>query len=148
MKEIKRFTTWRNRWEDQTDMDEIEYINDNIHPEDLLIIGKLLFPELIECRSGVFLKRNFSDQITEQLSTSEDVIRLESDINSVKMYDLFSRCNDTEESTFEQVGELLRSSWQMLLSSKYPEKNFNVELIISEGNYGPILTFYQSVIVI
>ncbi|MFT6921986.1 MAG: hypothetical protein ACJA1C_000984 [Crocinitomicaceae bacterium] len=143
MKETKRFTTWRNRWEDQTDMDEIEYINDTIHPEDLLIIGKLIFPELIECRSGVFLKRNFSDQIAVQLSTPEEVIRLERDINSVKMYDLFSRCNDAEESTFEQIGELLRSSWQMLLSSKHPDKNFNVQLIISENNYGPILTFHQ-----
>jgi hypothetical protein len=89
------------------------------------------------------LKRNFSDQITEQLSTPENIAREEKDINSVKMCDLFSRCNDAEESTFEQVGELLRSSWQMLLSSKDPDKNFNVELIISENNYGPILTFHQ-----
>jgi hypothetical protein len=141
---IKRFTDWKANWSDPEPMDELEYLNFNIHPEDILMTGFLFFPELVEHKGGIFLQRNFNND-PEKLPSFDTVSKLEYEINKVWLFDLFGHAEpgENDEKTFLSLGQLLKHAWTSHLLVTYPEKSFDVELIVDEKNYGPILTFCQ-----
>lgn len=140
---FKRFNEWKNRWSDPEPMDEWTYIGESIHPEDFLLLGKLIFPEVIQHEGGIFLSRNFSLEVYQSMSARE-LLQIEKDINSVKLFELFEGCSDQlEESVFEEIGHMLQRSWSYYFNAIFPDKNVKVELVLDESNYGPIICFYQ-----
>ncbi len=141
--ENNRFLQWKNKWSHPDEMDEFEYISSNVHPEDFLITKELLFPVLVEHDDGIFLHKNFSIELYQNMlrRNKKDI---EKDFNAFKVFELFEGCNETvNEETFEAIGKLIQQSWTYYLKSKFPDKNILVELIIDESNYGPIVRFYQ-----
>lgn len=141
--ELNRFSNWKSRWSEADLKDEWDYINETIHPEDFLLLSKLLNPELIEYEGLIFLQRNFSETVYLSLSRTNRQ-GIQKDINSIKVFELFDACSEiVNDATFEAIGKFIQQSWTDYLKRTFPERNFIVELIIDTCNYGPILRFYQ-----
>ncbi len=144
---IKKFIDWKNKWASKESLGLIDYISYNIHPEDIIIIGNLFLPELIEIDDLIFLTINFDTEIYDTLKLKNNLNgeEIEKNINRIHLYDIFANCKDSvDESTFNKVGELLRQSWSNYLNNKFPQKKFNIQLIMNEYEYGPILVIHQT----
>jgi len=73
LEEIDKYIKWKDRWSNKENIDIYQYISFNIHPDDILIIGKLLFPETIEIEDCIFLKDNFDDFLYEFIQFSWNI---------------------------------------------------------------------------
>lgn len=146
LNKIKKFTDWKNSWISKESLGLIDYISYNIHPEDVIIIGNLFLPELFEIDDFIFLSINFDSDIYNNLKLNNNYKKeeIEKNINRIHLYDIFANCTDSvDESIFNKVGELLRLSWLNHLKNKFPYRKINVELIIDDNEYGPVLVIYQ-----
>ena len=129
LEEIDKYIKWKDRWSKKDNIDIYQYISFNIHPDDILIIGKLLFPEIIEIEDCIFLKDNFDDFLYKNLKK--------------KLYDLFAHCADTiDDKLFRKIGEFIQFSWNIYFKHKFPNKNIVIEYISNPYNYGDVLSFY------
>lgn len=142
---FKKFNAWRDNWVDKSSISIIDYINFNIDPNDLIIIGKLFFPDFVEVDGSVFLKEKYTrENYLMWLKDIEDPVEIEKVINHVHIYDLFSNTEyDVEEFIFEEVAKILAFSWRLCLDSFFKEKKFNVIYSNTDKDYGPTITFYQ-----
>jgi hypothetical protein len=142
--ELKRYLDWKNSWSDPSKITELDYIGQNLHPEDVLILQNLLFPDFIKVGDCIFLPFCFDEEFFSSLNPGRRPSEIEKMINSVKLFDLFAHAPaDFSEEGFEQLGKMLQKSWKCSLKSQFPEHSFEVELLISDQNYGPILYVYQ-----
>ena len=48
LEEISKYIEWKNKWSKKDNIDLYQYISYNIHPDYILIIGKLILPDTIE----------------------------------------------------------------------------------------------------
>jgi hypothetical protein len=142
---IEKFKKWKNAWTNKDSIGLFEYISFNVHPDDVLIIGKLFFPVFIEVEDCIFLETNINKRHLNEISSMNIVEKAqrEKEINKVHLYDIFSHTDNVDEITFINVGKLLKSSWSTHLKNSYPHKEIIVDLIIDEKEYGPILIVYQ-----
>lgn len=143
---VKKFTDWKNQWSDPSQMGIMNYISFNIHPEDVLILSYLFFPRLIEVDNCLFLEANFNEaNYTLWVEKyGKDRLSLEKTINHIHVYDIFSNCeDDVSDSTFEEIGKLLQSSWLNHFRQNYPSKAIVVDFVNNEKEYGPTLYVYQ-----
>ncbi|HCE6529097.1 TPA: hypothetical protein NHO57_005003, partial [Pseudomonas aeruginosa] len=123
LKCLSNYELWRSGWENKNEIDVFSYISYEIRPEDLLILGKLVFPDFILDRGAVILEMNY-----EEKKFNDWMGRLENDIQSVErfinhthIYDIFSGCNeDVEDEIFEQLAHMLSLSWRLILKEKFP----------------------------
>lgn len=126
--------------------DWLSYIGFNIHPEDMLLVLKLVFPEFIVVDKCVFLKHKFHlDNYKEWKNNfSNQHKEIEKMINHTHLYDIFDQCTDhIDDIVFEEIGKILCRSWSQSLKLSFPNKNFSIDYSNSEYTYGPTLTFYQ-----
>lgn len=143
----KRFSEWQNQWHYPEKMDVFNYISFNIHPEEVLILSSLFFPKLIEVEGCIFLdsKYDYENYLLWKKEFNNDRTAMEKMINHTHIYDIFSNCTDKIEDTiFEQVGQLLQSSWSNFFCKQFPEKTIIVEYSHTESDYGPILYVFQA----
>ncbi|HHQ4828143.1 TPA: hypothetical protein ACSQZH_006024 [Pseudomonas aeruginosa] len=146
LKCLSNYELWRSGWENKNEIDVFSYISYEIRPEELLILGKLVFPDFILDRGAVILEMNY-----EEKKFNDWMERLENDIQSVErfinhthIYDIFSGCNeDVEDEIFEQLAHMLSLSWRLILKEKFPDRDFSVLLSCSDQDYGPTITFFQ-----
>jgi len=80
LEEIDKYIKWKDRWSKKDNIDIYQYISFNIHPDDILIIGKLLFPETIEIDLMPYFKDNEKggkhsqdDYYKRRVASEEDV---------------------------------------------------------------------------
>ncbi|HHN1212144.1 TPA: hypothetical protein ACRNXC_002338, partial [Pseudomonas aeruginosa] len=78
LKCLSNYELWRSGWENKNEIDVFSYISYEIRPEDLLILGKLVFPDFILDRGAVILEMNY-----EEKKFNDWMERLENDIQSV-----------------------------------------------------------------
>ena len=144
LEEIDKYIKWKDRWSNKENIDIYQYISFNIHPDDILIIGKLLFPETIEIEDCIFLKDNFDDFLYKNLKKKYNNSReKEFEMNKIKLYDLFAHCTDTiDDKLFRKIGEFIQFSWNIYFKHKFPNKNIVIEYISDPYNYGDVLSFY------
>lgn len=144
LEEIGKYIEWKNKWFKKDNIDLYQYISFNIHPDDILIIGKLLFPETIEIENSILLKENYNYFLYESLKKRYNNSReIESEINKIYLYDLFAHCTDViDDKLFKNIGELIQFSWDIYFKYKFPNKNIVIERISNIYNYGDILSFY------
>jgi hypothetical protein len=144
LEEIGKYIEWKNRWSQKDNIDIYQYISFNIHPDDILIIGKLLFPEIIEIENCILLKDNYDYFLYENLKKKyNNSSEIEFEINKLYLYDLFAHCTDiTDDKLFKNIGEFLQFSWSIYFKHKFPNKNIIIECISNTHNYGDILSFY------
>lgn len=141
---IKRFGAWKNKWGDTGQVTLSQYISFNIHPEDVLILGSLFFPNFIEVGGCVLLSNNYNSDTFKKMKLNSNNQSIERNINRVYIYDIFANCgDDVEEIVFERVGKLLQTSWSTYLNKEFPKKKINVDYCNNLKQYGPTLTVYQ-----
>lgn len=106
LEEIGKYIEWKNRWSQKDNIDIYQYISFNIHPDDILIIGKLLFPEIIEIENCILLKDNYDYFLYENLKKKyNNSSEIEFEINKLYLYDLFAHCTDiTDDKLFKNIG--------------------------------------------
>ena len=144
LEEIGKYIEWKNKWSKKDNIDLYQYISFNIHPDDILIIGKLLFPETIEIENSILLKENYNYFLYESLKKRYNNSReIESEINKIYLYDLFAHCTDViDDILFKNIGQFIQFSWDIYFKYKFPNKNIVIERISNIYNYGDILSFY------
>ncbi|MGC6373561.1 hypothetical protein [Pseudomonas sp. K2I15] len=141
-----KYEHWKSQWGDQSELDGLSYISDVVHPEDALMFCKVLFPDFVFHESGVFLENGFTVEAYSSWmeSCNNDVVAVEKLLNHMHLYDVFGGCTDrVDEAVYEQLCRIVAQSWRMVLLSKFPEKKFCVQTIISDQEYGPVVTFSQ-----
>ena len=133
LEEISKYIEWKNKWSKKDNIDLYQYISFNIHPDDILIIGKLLFPETIEIENSILLKENYNYFLYESLKKRYNNSReIESEINKIYLYDLFAHCtDDIDDKLFKNIGRF-----------KSINNFIVIERISNIYNYGDILSFY------
>ncbi len=123
------------------------YINVNIHPDDMIVLFRVIFPAFIEVDDCVLLKMNADGHSESNLLNFRKQARnskiFEKQFNTFKIYDLFSHKEVEHESSFEQAAMLLEKSWGFALKALYPEKVFEIMVSNTDRDYGPTLTFYS-----
>lgn len=143
---LARYNAWKSQWAESCSVDELSYIGSECHPEDFLLFGKLLFPDLIVAGGGVFLANRYDVDVFGcwLQKFHGDVQAVERMINHTHIYDTFDGCSeDIDDRVFTQIADMIALSWRLSLSDKFPDKTFNVEVSNSELEYGPVITFYQ-----
>ena len=143
LESIRKFKEWKNSWSNQDSFGIFEYVSYNVHPDDVLIISNLFFPQFIEYEGGIFFKEKFDIEIYNQAALTYNKKDIERTMNSIHVYDIFAYTDNVDEDTYVNVGNLLKLVWSNHLSREYPNRHFKVDLIISEQEYGPILRIFQ-----
>ena len=124
-------------------MNELDYISDTIHPQDVLTIVHLFFPKILQHKGKYFLEDCF-EQSTFDAIRSQNADNLEYEMNKTIVYDLFAYApNDVSKEVYDKLSRVLKKSWEAHLLSFFPDKQFDVVLLNEAVNYGPILTFHQ-----
>lgn len=139
------FEEWKKE-QDFPKQNSREYVNNELTPFDLLYVGDLLFPKVIEHSGCLFLEDHFTEDHfrTWHHELKGDLTAIESLINHVHVYDVFDKASlDTPEWVFEEAAQLLFRSWKMFFEASYPAWNIVVEYWSSEVEYGPTLSFYR-----
>ena len=144
---IKKFNSWKNNWDNPSSLGLLNYISFNIHPDDVLILGNLFFPNFIEFDNSIFYSEHFNlngyNEWRQKLNN--DSIAIEKVINHVHVYDIFTNCTDQiDDATFKNIGKLLQLSWSMYLNKVFPDKQIIVMYSDDESEYGPTLTVHQA----
>lgn len=142
---MKHYAHWKEQWLKPQDIDIFSYIGMEGDPEKALAFCAVLFPSFIVRDNAVFLDFNYSDAGYEEWYRpfQGDISLLESVINHVHLFDVFSHSSGIEEVVFVQLANVIALSWNMLLRDKFPDRNFCVEMSNIEQDYGPIITFFQ-----
>ncbi|MBK5374406.1 hypothetical protein JFT81_07145 [Pseudomonas sp. TH43] len=144
--DTQAYGSWKNQWSSQESLDVHSYIFDQCRPDHVLLFSKMFFPDFVVAKGGVFLERNFSNEVFDRcfVLASGDLPKTEQLLNVVRIYDVFGQgASDVSDDVFLQLCNVIGFAWRMVLKEKFPEKVFCVEVSNSEQNYGPDITFYQ-----
>ena len=143
---LHRYSAWKAGWADKDSIDVFSYISNECSPEDFLLCCKLLFPDFVIIDGAVLLEHKY-EAGTFQSWVSQfngDLCAIEKVVNHTHMYDVFEGCSDdVDEAVFTQLAEVICLSWRLLLRDKFPDKKFCVDVLNSDQEYGPVVTFYQ-----
>lgn len=145
---LSRYEVWKAGWVEKDKVNELSYISSVCNPEDVLLSCKLFFPDFVVVREGVFLESKYDDGAVEcwLKQFDGDLRATERMINHTHLYDVFDGCSeDVDDRVFNQLAEVMALSWRLVLGSKFPERKFIVEVSNSDQDYGPVVTFYQSI---
>jgi len=142
---VKRYTNWKAQWERPEKMSPLNYISFEVHPEDVLILSRLIHPNFVKENDLILLKDNFSiDSLNQWRSENLTNEQIEKTINHIHIYDVFANCNDdVSDNVYLELALFLQSTWQLYLNYSFPDTKIVVELSNEDADYGPILTVYQ-----
>lgn len=128
-----------------------DYIWQEIHMEDIEIIGNILYPYTIEHNGGViFAGLDLTEQDFELkkqrfdkfFAHSRSISDAERTINEFRLYDVFYGGTDnSSDETYQNVAEIIKKCWEYHLMKTYPDKQFIVEISGEYEQFG--VTFYQ-----
>jgi hypothetical protein len=143
---LDKYESWKRGWKDQDEVDIFSYVSDMCSPEDMLLFCRVLFPDFVIFRGGIFLSRSFDVSVFNSWFEKLDgnMTSVERLMNHTHLYDLFSGClEDVSDAIFLQLAEVLAVSWRLVLKDKFAEVDFSVNVTCSDRDYGPVVTFYQ-----
>lgn len=144
--DLARYELWESQWVKPNTVGIHDYIDENCHPEDLLICTQLFLPSFITVDSCILLYDRYEKENFHQwkLKFPTENASVEKVLNRIYLYDLFgSIVDDVSDSIFRQLRNIMKLSWTMALKEAFPEKNFIVLLFDDDMGNGPSLTFYQ-----
>lgn len=122
-----------------------DYINYHVHPDIVLIVGRLLVPAFVEHEGGVVLRDRFSvSGYSSWRKKLGDVVAVEKMINHQHVYDLFATRDEITEASFEGVANLMAQTLRLALRSSFSDRQFNVYVRNTDQDYGPIVGFHST----
>ena len=146
VEKLTKYQKWKRNWSQPDSMDELAYLNFNIHPEDVLIASNLFLPKFISHEDSIFWEARFDESSYSNWKQQfgSDRGKLERMLNHVHLYDLFDQCqDDVSDDLFLSLAERMKLCWEMKLKLEFPDRKFIVELSSGDEDYGPTLVFYQ-----
>jgi hypothetical protein len=132
-------------------LDEWFYISEKILPEYALVSSLIFFPKFIEYDGFYIIERNYNAEIFPKScefwksSNNKDRASFEQSWNNVKLFDVFKSTlnEDNLQSVLCQLGKVMELSWLTALNTQFPAEKFQAKLIVSDQNYGPIVTAWS-----
>ncbi|ALA20339.1 MULTISPECIES: hypothetical protein [unclassified Chelatococcus] len=138
------YAAWGREWMPPLECAWLSWIAHNVHPDEVVAVGRLLFPRFVEFNGGVFLEMKFKEasffEWMAKLKRLPDVERI---LNHVHIHDLFSNSTDAPEESYMAVAELLAATWRQALGTCFPDQSFVVE-VSADPDGDPVVTFAQS----
>ncbi|WP_256575416.1 MULTISPECIES: hypothetical protein [unclassified Pseudomonas] len=145
---LSRYELWASSWAESDNIDIFSYMSAICKPEDCLLFCRLLFPDFFISQGAIFLNAKYDHEVflVWLKKLDGDISAVEKIMNHTHMYDVFSGCTDeVDDVVFEQLADTIAFSWRLVLKDKFPGCNFSVEVSNSDQDYGPTVTFYQSI---
>ncbi|WEQ56294.1 hypothetical protein LV564_04125 [Komagataeibacter nataicola] len=143
---IENVNSIMNAMEQGSAHDKLAYIARNCSPYTSLAFCTLLFPTIIVV-DGCFLlefyytESNFLDACKNY---NNDKRKIEENMNNTFLYEVFEcLVEKVSDMVFEEIGKIVRLSWDMVLKQTFPEREFAVKYFHDEQDYGPVVTFCQ-----
>ncbi|GBR03419.1 hypothetical protein HW511_08200 [Asaia siamensis] len=138
----EKVSGWVDQFIKPNDLGFMSYIQDRVDASDIVVFSKVLFPEFFIFDDVVFLS-DFVDEdmVRARFPQCKAKGKDERSFNLVKIWDLFPW--GAEERSYEDAGKIIAFAWDVSLRRTFPDRNFCVEYINSEQNYGPIVSFHQ-----
>ena len=141
---LGKYPKWKSGWSDQDGINIYSYISYVCDPEDVLVVSRLFFPDLVCVDGCVFLEFKYNPGMVGLLSSYGDREKMdvELSVNRVSLYDAFFGASDkVGDLIYEQLCEVLAVSWSMALGKAFPGVEFKIESSNLSSDYGPSLTF-------
>jgi len=122
-----------------------DYINFQLHPDDLTILCRVIFPAFVIFGDYTLLKLNTEGHseynLLEFSRKAQSANKFERDFNTLKLYDLFPHAEVMYEESFDAAAKLLKKSWEIALNLAFPESSFSVVLSNTDRDYGSTISF-------
>lgn len=101
----------------------------------------LFWPDFIEVEGCIILREKYipSSFETWWKQLDGDRTAVESVLNHVHLWDLFSGDENIPEGGLEYLGGVLRCCWECSLRQAFPGHTFDVRLAVDADEYGPTL---------
>lgn len=140
---LPKLSKWAAGWEKPVNW--MDYLQVNIHPEDMLIISKMWFPDFVEVDNSIFLEWSFTEESYKEwksrLRTKREIELL---FNHIHLWDVFSAIHYKDKSNiYEIIALQLRMSWEFSLKKCFPCREFEVLCSNTDQDYGPTITFCE-----
>lgn len=144
--DLKKYEEWKSQWLDVDSIGIANYISECCHPEDFLICSQLLIPSFIEVENSILIKERYQEEnfLAWKKYFSGEMPKVEKMLNNITMYDVFLHTgNDVSNVIFEQICNMMKISWRLILKELFPCRQFIIEVYLSTQDDGPSITFYQ-----
>ncbi|MFT9417960.1 hypothetical protein [Acetobacter sp.] len=144
---IEKTNTIMNSIEKDSYLDKISYISRNCSPYNAIFFCSLLFPSFVFIDGCYILEYYYTEENFRNAvrNCGGDKRKIEEGMNNTLIYEIFDHFSESvSDVVYEEIAEIIKFSWDMILKKEIPEHNFIVECIIDEQNYGPVVTFYQA----
>jgi hypothetical protein len=144
---IEKTNTIMNSIEKDSYLDKISYISRNCSPYNAIFFCSLLFPSFVFIDGCYILEYYYTEENFRNAvrNCGGDKRKIEEGMNNTLIYEIFDHFSESvSDVVYEEIAEIIKFSWDMILKKEIPEHNFIVECIIDEQNYGPAVTFYQA----
>lgn len=119
------------------DWDVEKHLNFNYDISAAIAFSKLYFPTFIEYEGCIILESRFDKSIFEEWKNKfkGNISEVEKMCNLYETKDFF-HINDSDSSLekSEQLGVLLKKSWEVNLKSLFPDRNMTIVLFEQDGN--------------
>lgn len=143
---IENINSIMNAMEPDSAHDKLAYIASNCSPYTSLAFCALLFPSIIVVDGCFLLEYYYTERkfLDARENYNNDKIKIEESMNNTFLYLVFDGFSgNVPDMVFEEIGKIVRLSWDMVLKQTFPEREFAVKYFHDEQDYGPVVIFCQ-----
>lgn len=121
------------------------YAYHNLGASLAIAVGKLLWPDLVNYRGGVFIADAFSTTVfdTWNLQLDGELIEIERAMNHVHLCDLANSFKTLGTPNLEYLANMISNCWRCRLKQAYPDQRFCVDVGAEMDGLDYEITFYH-----
>lgn len=140
-----KYKTWMGSSTENIESPTMFYVTYNCDPVDCLIFSKVLFPEFFLLDDYVFARVVISPETARKgIGLKGNKNFKEESFNQIYVFDLFAgNKNGIDEDLARDLGRTIAFAWNLSLKNTFPDRNFVVNYMDDEKNYGPIVSFHE-----
>lgn len=144
MSGLTEVADWLQRWQPRPD--ESAFLSE-VSLAKAVAAGRLIWPEFVEYRGGVFLISRFAEANVDQwwLSLDGELSGIEMMVNHTHLWEIFAvpteGFSEEEERALLELASVMQQSWAAALSLAFPNREFEVFMDDGPDEYGPTVTF-------
>lgn len=142
LSELEDFQAWRSA---NPDLTLSGYVYHNLSASLAIAVGKLLWPDLVNYRGGVFIADAFSQTVFDSWSSQlgGDLMEIERAVNHVHLCDLADSFKTLGTQNLEYLAAIISNCWHCRLKQAYPDFNFCVEVSSKPDPLDYEITFHH-----
>ncbi|GBR10254.1 hypothetical protein HW511_10550 [Asaia siamensis] len=145
IKDPIKYTNWLGPCINDSESPLVFYMSYNCNPSDCIVFSKVLFPEFFLLNDYVFARVAISPEAAKKgMEDSKNKKFDEESFNQIYIFELFDGNKiRVDDDIAKDIGKIIAFSWDLSLKKTFPDRNFVVNYIDDESNYGPIVNFYE-----